>query len=79
MRKITGAVPTIRVPFLIPLNIGCRNITHNQKGPIILDIEGWPKEEGRKLAGMLPDREGWVSGVIWGLGFRVIWGLGFGV
>ena len=27
---------TIRVPFLVPLHVRCRNITDNQQGPIIL-------------------------------------------
>ena len=34
--RVIWVVPRIRVPFLVPLNVGCRNVNPNQKGPKIL-------------------------------------------
>ena len=35
MDKVVRVVPKIGVPFLVVLNIRCRNIIYDQKGPII--------------------------------------------
>ena len=35
---VEAVVPRIRVPFLVPVTIKCRNMFVKQKGPMILEI-----------------------------------------